>query len=231
MRYTYNEFVVSKDLLAIVEKSIPVLENKGINPSLFYGALIEHPEILESEDPLNELWDWARKGWAGVKSGLSGLGAGRQARRTQGDIDTILKMSPQDQQAAGFDAATIQKMKQDQASQQAAAGKGFWGNVGAGWGQKGQELAGQAQQQRLAGIQQKYGVGPFGQQPTPQPQPPNPQPQPPTPQPQPQPNPSAFNHQAAAQQLQQVLKSLGKARRPGAVKVLQSVIAQLQAIP
>jgi hypothetical protein len=171
MKYTYNEYLRIRELSELVEASFALLEKKGINPKEFYQHITENPEAFtDSEVAINELL--GRLGDAGkaIAGGFNNFGAGGRARRTQQDIDW-LKKNADAAKNAGFGDINdpnnpyIQQLGKEKATQQAAAGRGFLGNVGAAWNQARQDRSDAERQQKLAGYQQRFGIGPFAQTP------------------------------------------------------------------
>jgi len=168
MKYQYKEFVEKRDLEQFIENSKPALESLGIDPAVFYAALNERPEILdlEPEEAINELIGFVPDALRSVGSAFKGLGAGRQAARTDKDIAFLKSLSPEELQKYGLTQDNIAQLEKEKAGQQATAGRGFFGNMTQGWRDARQNRQNLSQQQRLAGFQQRFGTGPFAPRPT-----------------------------------------------------------------
>ncbi len=176
-KYLYNQFVERRDLTNLIERSIPMLEDKGINPMAFYKYLIENPEMLDPE-VFAERWGFGTvpDAFRAAGQGFSNMFAGGRAKQSKADIDMIKGLPPAKQAELGFSPEVIAQMERDKAKHDADAGTGFWGGIKGGWDKarldrQGREVKADNDKnqrrltQRYATLQQKYKTGPFADQP------------------------------------------------------------------
>src|SRR4051812_33316221 len=163
MAYKFKEFVDNRNLNIFIEKSVPILQELGIEPSSFYETLNNHPELLdmEGEQAVNELFGFFPDAWKAAKAGVGGWFSGRKSNKLANDIKYLKNLTPEQLAQHGFTQDHIDKLEREKAGHDANAYRGFSGNATKGWGQARTDRHQRGVDQRLAGYQQKFGIGPF----------------------------------------------------------------------
>lgn len=151
MSTTFQSYCDLKQVDCLLESISDGMIKQGLDPVPFFEKIGEDPSILEDQERLDELWDWARKGAAGLGAGISGWNAGNRAKQASSDVQRLRTLQQNNPAAfnAKYNSQHIQDLDQQRADAASQAGKGFFSNFGAGWNKKGEELGWDRLDQRL----------------------------------------------------------------------------------